>query len=389
MRGVTYRSQTLTMNQERAIKASFYLSVLTLLDVLCRRFGSLLLRSSSSLEGALSKYSWPLRLLLLWGPFAGWVLSGPLHPSTCTRDDRGMSQACLRWSLWQWMRALFSHRTSMVLSEEWRKLSPHEIYRLTEEHKEPYLIPMHPHGVLPLGGIINGLTWAGGGLQCRTASGQDVTKPKNPGQGLHQAFFPHLELRAAVASGVFWFPGFHEMYKKLGCIECTKPYMKEILRRGRSLAVYPGGASESRYARPGKYVCYVLKRKGFLRVALEEHVDLVPIWTFGDEAILPQMSWQHDSPRDAVLSIQQLLKSVFGLLVPPMPGGLPKFGPLTSVVGLPVSLKDLWPPEKGGTATEAAVDEAHRRYLEAVKTLFDLNKVHVPGGHQDAQLEFV
>merc|ERR1719188_1587327 len=104
---------------------------------------------------------------------------------------------------------------------------------------------LHPHGLLPWGGIINGLTWYGGGLNGTTASGaQDVRKPDKPGTALHQEFFPHMELRVAVASGAMMPPLFFEMYSKLGCIECTKPWMKSLLRKGRTLALYPGGAAE-------------------------------------------------------------------------------------------------------------------------------------------------
>lgn len=36
---------------------------------------------------------------------------------------------------------------------------------------------MHPHGLLPLGAILNGLTWAGGGLRGITASGAELPEP--------------------------------------------------------------------------------------------------------------------------------------------------------------------------------------------------------------------
>ena len=39
------------------------------------------------------------------------------------------------------------------------------------------VIAMHPHGLLPLGAILNGLTWAGGGLRGITASGAELPEP--------------------------------------------------------------------------------------------------------------------------------------------------------------------------------------------------------------------
>mmetsp|Transcript_49948 Transcript_49948/g.142779 ORF Transcript_49948/g.142779 Transcript_49948/m.142779 type:complete len:408 (-) Transcript_49948:108-1331(-) len=381
LRGVTYRAAPLSLSQDKVAKACFYLAVLGLLDVVLRR----------GLSALRPKLPVVLRVLLLCAPAAGWLSLGPLHPATSTRDDSGFRESAQRWRLWDLMcRYMFGGRCQIVLSEEWRSLSPAQVKRWTEDHTKPYVIPMHPHGLLPLGGIINGLTWYGGSMRGITASGaEDVPKPAAPGTGLHQAFFPHMRLRAAVASGVFWVPGFFEMYSKLGCIECTKPFMRDLLRRGRSVAVYPGGAAESRFARPGRYVCYVKRRKGFVRLALEERVDLLPLYTFGDEAIAPQAAWKDEDPDSAILPVQRVLKEVFGLLLPPLPAGLPRFDPLTTVVGLPVSFEDLWPAEADGEITEEMVDKAHERYMQAQKRTFDQNKALVPGGHADAEIEFL
>jgi 2-acylglycerol O-acyltransferase 2 len=180
------------------------------------------------------------------------------------------------------------------------------------------------------------------------------------------------------------------MYTQLGCVECTKPFMRDMLRRGRCLAVYPGGAGESRFARPGRYVCYVKNRKGFIRLALEERVDLLPLYTFGDEATIPMASWKdEDASSGALLGIQRFCKEVCGLLVPPLFAGLPRSDPLTTVVGVPVSFGDILPKEADGVITEEMVDKAHERYMQAQKSTFDKNKALVPGGHEHAEIEFV
>eukprot|EP00933_Yihiella_yeosuensis_P081068 TRINITY_DN94605_c0_g1_i1.p1 TRINITY_DN94605_c0_g1~~TRINITY_DN94605_c0_g1_i1.p1 ORF type:complete len:417 (-),score=71.35 TRINITY_DN94605_c0_g1_i1:126-1376(-) len=391
MRGVTYRSEILSKKQDFAIKASVYLAILGSLDGVVRRVLPELIKRFMPSLLASPKTSLFFRALFLWLPFTTWTLSGPLSLKSCTRDDSGFDLGALEWRIWHWMVKGLFKKSEIVLSEDWLKLSPEEVRKWTEGQQSPFLIPMHPHGVLPWGGILNGLTWAGGGLQGKTSSGSDaVPKPAKPGAGLHQAFFPSMNLRAAVASAVFWVPGFHEMYSRLGCIECTKPFMKKLLQKGRCLAVYPGGAIESRFAKPGRYVCYVKKRKGFIRLALEERVPVMPLWTFGDEAILPQASWKSDIEygHEALHPIQKWLKEATGLLVPPVPGGLPQFPPLTTVVSVPMDLSDLF-PKPGQHVSEAAVDEAHKRYMEAVKTLFDNNKALVPGGHENATIEFL
>lgn len=284
----------------------------------------------------------------------------------------------------------------MVLSEDWRHLSAEKV-RSWQETEAPWVIPMHPHGLLPLGGIINGLTWYGGGATngggCEpvTTSGATTVdtgeslKPASPGLLIHQRMLANLQLRCAVASGVFFTPFFYDAFRALGAIECTKPYMKACLRSGKSVAVYPGGAMESRFATPGRHVCYVNERKGFVRIALEERLHLLPIWTFGDEGIVPQ-PW---NPPEVLIKMQNWMKECVGLLVPPLPIGLPRFPPLTSVMSIPIDLSDLWPENVDDPVSQVTVDKAHNRYMEAIQRLFDENKALVPGGHSEAVLEFL
>lgn len=384
MRGVTYRPTVLPILVERAGKSLFYIGFLGTLDATLRRFAQLLELLGLRVPPDSAWAAAGLRILLLHAPFAAWALAGPLSTAGSTRDDRGFSPAATRSRLWLWMsRRLFSGRTRIVLSEEWRDLSAEQRRCWADRH---YVIGMHPHGLLPLGAILNGLTWAGGGLRGVTASGVDLPEPPEPGPMLHQRWFPQMCLRAAVASGACGlFPGFYEMFTKLGAFECTKPFMQKVLRDGRDVAVFPGGAQESMYAAPGRYVCLIRKRKGFVRLAIEERLDILPMWTFGDEALVPQSL----EPHWAIVKLQQLFKEAVGLLVPPTFSGLPRFPPLTLVTGVPISLGDLWPAEVGGEVSQAAVDEGHARYICAIRELFDRNKAHVPGGHEKATIEFL
>lgn len=175
------------------------------------------------------------------------------------------------------------------------------------------------------------------------------------------------------------------MFTKLGAFECTKPFIRKVLREGKDVAVFPGGAAESSYAIPGRYVCLVSQHKGFVRLAIEERLDILPMYTFGDEALVPQCA----QPPQIIPALQRLGKECFGLLVPFTLAGFPRFPPLTLVTGLPISLEDLWPTSRGEVVSDAAVDEGHARYIKAMRTLFDRNKAYVAGGHADANIEFL
>jgi len=159
--------------------------------------------------------------------------------------------------------------------------------------------------------------------------------------------------------------------------------MREMAREGRDLAIFPGGAQETEFACPGRYVCLVNKHKGFVRLALEERLDILPMWTFGDESLVPQMS----NPPNWLRAMQRWVKHATGLLLPPAFASLPRFPPLTMVTGVPVSLEDLWAEKRGGAVSDQAVDIAHKRYIEAQRRTFNLNKAVVPGGHANGVFE--
>ncbi|CAE7384765.1 mogat2-a [Symbiodinium sp. CCMP2456] len=377
MRGLTYRASVVPAGREKMMKSIFYLGLLGSVDAALRRIGQLFLVFPKTERSAFL-----LRLLCLHVPWAIWALRGPLSERGSTRDDRGWSDTVTRSRFWRIISAAFGH-AQIVLSEEWRQLSPSEIRHWMDRH---YVIGMHPHGLLPVGAILAGLTWAGGGLRGRTASGVELPEPENGGELLHQRWFRQMKLRAAVASGACGlFPGFYEMFTTLGAFECTKPFICDRLRAGRDVAIFVGGAQESAYATPGRYVCYVKCHKGFVRLALEERRDILPMWTFGDESIIPQIR----NPPAWLTQLQHLFKSITGLLVPPGFAGIPQLPPLTMVTGVPISLEDLWAKEVGGEVSDEAVEEGHRRYLEAQRKLFDSNKALVRGGHEKGVIEFI
>lgn len=383
MRGVTYRSTVIPAWQERVGKGAFYLGLLGIIDALLRRSGQLISYLGLFLAPG-SEFFWAIvRFLFLWFPFCLWALNNPLNPKKTTRDDSQFSLAAQNWGVWHWLsKNLFKH-TSIVLSEDWLDVSKEDSKKWQQQN---YIVCMHPHGLYPLGAIIVGLTWGGGGLQGLTASGARMEEPKEAGKGLHQRWFYNMQLRAAVASGAAGlFPIFYEIFTGVGAFECTKPFIKKVLRENKSVAIYTGGAAESKYARPGRYVCFCKSHKGSVRLALEERHNMLMCWTFGDEAILPQ----NEDPPQVIQKLQILMKECLGLLVPPVFSGLPQFNPITMVASVPVSLEDLWPEKVGDPVSEEAVNEGMERYIKAMRQNFDRNKGLVLGGHQDAVLEFV
>mmetsp|Transcript_32640 Transcript_32640/g.48883 ORF Transcript_32640/g.48883 Transcript_32640/m.48883 type:complete len:161 (-) Transcript_32640:104-586(-) len=152
---------------------------------------------------------------------------------------------------------------------------------------------------------------------------------------------------------------------------------------GKDVAIFPGGAAESAFAAPGRYVAAISKHHGFIRLALEERRNLLPLWCFGDEAIVPQMV----NPPLILQRVQSFVKEVTGLLVPPLFSSLPQFPDLTLVAGVPVDLEDLWAAEPGDKVPPKAIEVALERYTQAQSNLILRNKDYVPGNHGSAKLE--
>ena len=53
--------------------------------------------------------------------------------------------------------------------------------------------------------------------------------------------------------------------------------MHDLLSKGGSVVVIPGGVAECAYMGPGRDVVWLKNRKGFVRIALQ-HGELGPAW---------------------------------------------------------------------------------------------------------------
>ena len=74
-----------------------------------------------------------------------------------------------------------------------------------------------------------------------------------------------------------------------------------------------GGAKESLEAHPGLMKLYLAKRKGFVKVALENGATLVPVFGFGENELFDQVANPHGS---IVRKIQNQLQQRMGFAIP-------------------------------------------------------------------------
>ncbi|XP_069739175.1 2-acylglycerol O-acyltransferase 2-A-like isoform X1 [Phaenicophaeus curvirostris] len=289
----------------------------------------------------------------LWVPallYGLWLLADRDTPRR-----GGRSSAWVRgWTLWHHFRDYFP--ISLIRTAE---LDP----------RRNYLLGFHPHGVLAAGAFAN---------FCTEATGFGGLFP-----GLH----PHLLTLPC------WFrlPLFRDYMLAGGLVSSEKSSLEFLLSReggGQAAVIALGGPPESLDAHPGALTLQLLGRKGFVRIALEHGVPLVPVFSFGENELFEQVA---NPPGSRLRRLQLRLQRILGFALPLFHargvfqysfGLLPFRHPIRTVVGSPLEL-----PRTPNPPPEA-VELWHRRYLKSLSDLFEEHKLGY-GVPPDRHLSFV
>ena len=135
------------------------------------------------------------------------------------------------------------------------------------ENNKQYLIAIHPHGLFPVGTL--------GSL------GLPICKNINN-------IFPLLvsnNLFVGIASFCFYIPVIRDFFLFLGAIDCSKPIIEKFIKNGYSIGIFIGGAEEAKFSNYGNTNLILKSRKGFLKLAIENNLTLLPIYTLGNNNI--------------------------------------------------------------------------------------------------------
>jgi 2-acylglycerol O-acyltransferase 2 len=223
---------------------------------------------------------------------------------------------------------------------------------------------LHPHGVLSLSHAINFAT---------------------NGTGFFSKF-PGIKCLLVTLRQQFKVPFHREYLLGLGVVEVSKESLLNTLTRGPgwSVAIVPGGAQEALDAVNGTMRLTVLRRKGFVRIALRTGASLVPVFAFGEnelyksvkgaKRLMPIRLWQNFLKRMyGIVSPTVMGRGVFNRKCPD-PFMIPFRQPVTTVVGPPLELPRLPDP------MPSDVDYWHEKYIEKMKELWELSApTYAPG----------
>jgi len=218
---------------------------------------------------------------------------------------------------------------------------------------QQYFVACHPHGTL----IFQRMFWRGDRI-------------KN--------FFRH-DWRMLAASVLFRIPIVREMSLLFGAMDASRPACHTILKQGKSLVLWPGGLDEANTLTDDDSV-RLRTRSGFVRLAVEYGIPIVPVFTFGElECVSAWSPW----PTWVVDTLRRRFRTSTALFVGRWGTFLPRRVPLNMCIGAPIPVRKLAPTEKGHDEEVAVAYEAYRA---AIAALYEENKEKF--GYQDRALVF-
>lgn len=208
--------------------------------------------------------------------------------------------------------------------------------------KGKYMFAMFPHGVYGV---------------CRIFSG---------GSKLWRVLYPGISGRWGSFGAAFWMPGIREFSLCCGCLDASKPVLEKAIKRGENIKLLPGGIDEMQLT-DGKSTetkIVIVDRKGFTKMSIENGLDIVPGFCFGEK-------WVHGTVQLPAV-IRRVLRPLrlSGTFV--RGRGLTFLGflgvPLGYVWGAPIPVKQQKPVE------EAYLNEVHEQVMQALSGIFERHK---------------
>jgi len=202
-----------------------------------------------------------------------------------------------------------------------------------------------------------------------------------------QAFYDHFgagrEFHQLAHDLVFKLPGARALLQPYGTVPASPENMRKALARDAALLVYPGGDHESYRASWRSAEIDFAHRKGFVRLALEAEVPIVPVVAIGGQETALFLGQGQSVAR--ALHLHRLLRldvapvqvgPPLGLTLLDMPGRIPLPSKITVEVLPPIDLHE----ELGGEADpEAGYDLVTSRMQDVLSELAEERTLPVLG----------
>jgi 2-acylglycerol O-acyltransferase 2 len=240
------------------------------------------------------------------------------------------------------------------LQRLFRDYFPAEI--VAEERLDPekkYLFGLHPHGVIGISAWANFFNTVSPVLR-------------------------DINYRIVTLASNFWIPITREWLLFLGLIGSDKKGILHALNSGLSVAIVVGGAAEALEIHDTYHGIVLDRRKGFIELAIRTGAHLVPVFSFGENALYNTFTENEHGTK--VRHWQERMKSALGWTLPLVHGRgiwnyswgiLPFRKPITTVVGKPIPVEHIKEP------TQEQIDHYHELYKAALLALHEKWRVKV------------
>ena len=204
--------------------------------------------------------------------------------------------------------------------------------------------------------------------------------------------FPGLTRHIATIDSFFKWPFLREWLLLFNACSCKYEAVEYKLTKhgpgGNMVFLAIGGIKEMFLATKYDYQLNIMRRKGFIRLALRTGTRVVPMFMFGEtHQFVPATL----TPYSLSALFKKFLETTWGVPLPFIRGRLtglvPLRKPINHVVGKPIFFdKKQLGIELGSDDEAQMVDYCHAKYLEALRNLYDEHKAKY--GDSDRKLIF-
>mmetsp|Transcript_5099 Transcript_5099/g.8316 ORF Transcript_5099/g.8316 Transcript_5099/m.8316 type:complete len:292 (-) Transcript_5099:166-1041(-) len=165
----------------------------------------------------------------------------------------GYSETALHLPVWKYLHKYFGYR-KINLGEE-MLINPEKRYMLVE----------YPHGSFPMATVLIA-TYFDGHYKRYKSLGRTV--------------------RGLSATILNYIPLVRHIFAMLGSIPATKENFLDAFESAGACSVLPGGIAEMFMVEENRERIYFKKRFGYIKVALESGVEIIPVFHFGNSQVL-------------------------------------------------------------------------------------------------------
>mmetsp|Transcript_16821 Transcript_16821/g.27926 ORF Transcript_16821/g.27926 Transcript_16821/m.27926 type:complete len:331 (-) Transcript_16821:1837-2829(-) len=179
----------------------------------------------------------------------------------------------------------------------------------------------------------------------------------------------HRRVKTAVATSILWVPILKHLLGINGLVSASKANLKKHFSKpgvDGCAILYVGGIAELFKCNRQEERLFLSKRKGFIKLALRENVDIVPVYLFGNTSILSE--WHSNFLCEVSRKTGVVLTYFWGKWGLP----IPRDEQILVARGKPMGLPHIVNP------TQADIDHWHAKYCQEVMRLFDTYKEKLP-----------